>query len=1190
MFSNRFILFFYFLFFVGITACTNEPSGLFKRISSSHSGIHFNNRIIENDSLNPIDLEFLYNGGGVAVGDFNNDGLSDLYFTASTGSNRLYMNEGDFKFKDITGVAGVTGEGRWSNGASAIDINNDGWKDIYVSAAIKKDPEQRKNLLYINQGVDKNNIPVFKEMAAEYHLADTSHSVQAAFFDYDNDGDLDMYLATTKPAGRNAAQFYNKNVADPATDDFDKLFRNDWNDAAQHPVFTDVTRQCGIGVHGFALGLAVADINKDGWKDIYVANDFFTSDELYINNRNGTFTNKPDQYFKHTSLNAMGTDIADMNNDGLADIITVDMNPEDNFRKKKNMNSANYYVYQNMINGNYALQYVRNTLQLNQGPAMRTMDSIGEPVFSEIGFFAGVAETDWSWNPNLADFDNDGYRDMIITNGYPRDVTDHDFGAFRQKASPAVTKQQLINQMPQIKIPNYAFRNNGALQFENVTRQWGLSEPGFSSGAVYADLDNDGDLDYVINNINEEAFVYKNTLNTKEHTAANFLQVQCRGDKKNVNGLGAVITLYYNGQQQVYEHSPYRGYLSTISDIAHFGMGKITKVDSLVIVWPGNRKQVIRNVNVNQLVQADMQNASSYVSPQSIIAADNLFTDITPDAGITYRHSEMDFVDFNYQRLLPHKFSQYGPALAAGDADGNGLDDIVTGGNTISDAVVLLQQSNGKFIQQKLPAATGKDARSPETMGILLFDADNDGDNDMYMASGSSEFTPGTKNYQDRLYVNQGKGKFKIDEQAIPLNYTSKSCLKAADYDHDGDLDLLVGGRVLPGKYPQPVSSIILRNDSKAGEVKFTDVTADVAKAFTGIGLVCDALWTDFDNDGWEDIIVAGEWMPLTFLKNNQGKFERLKNSGIEQHKGWWNSLVAGDFDNDGDMDYIAGNLGQNSFYQATAQNPMRIYGKDFDKNGGYDMITTMYLKDEQGVRKEFPAQNRDEIMEQLPGLKKRFLTYKSFGKATVHDMFLKEELQDALVLEANNVKSCFIKNMGNGKFECHPLPVQAQLAPLYGMVADDFSGDGNLDVVINGNDFGTEVSTGRCDALNGLVLLGDGAGNFAAQSILQSGIFIPGDGKALIGLQQAGGHCLLAASQNQNALKVFRLKKNSRLIALQPDELYAIIHLQNGKSRKAEFSYGNSFLSQSSRFITMNEAMESIEIFNRKGQSRLIK
>ncbi|HRO45767.1 VCBS repeat-containing protein [Agriterribacter sp.] len=1176
-------------FSILLSACRQEQKML-KKIPAARSGIHFNNIVIENDSINPIDLEYLYNGGGVAAGDFNNDGLPDLYFTASTTFNKLYLNEGDLRFSDITETAGVAGEGIWSNAASVVDINNDGWKDIYVCATIKKDPMKRKNLLYINQGLNANNIPVFKEMAESYGLADTAYAVHAAFFDFDNDGDLDMYLANTRLAGRNSALFFNDNTGDTLRDDYDKLFRNDWNGAVQHPVFTDITADAGIGAHGFALGLAVADINNDGWKDIYVANDFLSNDELYINNKNGTFTNMRDRYFKHTSQNAMGTDIADINNDGLADVITVDMNPEDNFRKKKNMGSANYFLYQQMRSGHYALQYVRNTLQLNQGPSIGNNDTIGEPVFSEIGFYAGVAETDWSWNPSLADFDNDGYRDIIITNGYPRDVTDHDFSAYRQKASPSTTRQQLIDQIPQIKIANYVFRNTNGLQFENVTGQWGLDEPGFSSGAVYVDLDSDGDLDYVINNINEKASVYENTLNGKTRISANFLQVKFKGGEKNRNGLGAIAAIYYNnGHKQVYENTPYRGYLSTVNDIAHFGLGKTAVIDSLVVSWPGGYKQILKQIAANQVLEVNIRDAAPYTPPADRIARDHLFTDITNESGIHYRHGEVDFVDFNYQRLLPHKLSQYGPPLAAGDVYGNGLDAIVIGGNTVMDPAVLAQQPNGTFLKHILPAATVPDARKPETMGMLLFDADNDGDLDIYMASGSSEFTPDTKNYQDRFYINQGNGKFTIAEDVIPVNYSSKSCVKAADYDHDGDLDLFIGGRVLPGKYPQPVSSIILRNDSGPGTVKFTDVTGEVAHALIDIGLVCDALWTDFDNDGWEDLVIAGEWMPLVFLKNNRGKFKRLTDSGIEQHKGWWSSLVAGDFDNDGDMDYMAGNLGENSFYRAGAAHPVRIYGKDFDKNGGYDIITTVYLKDEQGIRKEFPAQNRDEMMEQLPGLKKRFITYKSFGKATVHDMFTKEELQDALVLEANNMKSCFIKNMGNGKFECHPLPAQAQLAPLYGMVADDFNGDGNLDVVMNGNDFGTEVSTGRYDALNGLVLLGDGNGNFSAQTILQSGIFIPGDGKALVRLRQAGSHYLLAASQNQNLLKIFRQKKDNRLIALQPGELYVIVHLKNGKSRKVEFSYGDSFLSQSARFIAMNEAMESIAFFDREGQCRLI-
>ena len=524
----RFTLFIFLLF---ILSC-NKPNTLFIQLSSSQTGISFNNAITENDSINPLDLEFLYNGGGVAVGDFNNDGLPDLYFTASTTSNKLYLNEGNLKFKDVTSVAKVDGEGEWSNAASVIDINNDGLEDIYVCTTIKEQPQQRRNLLYINQGLDKNKIPVFKEMATEYGLADTSWSVQAAFFDYDNDGDLDMYLVTTKLAQRQSASF-NSNTIKNSDADVDKLYRNDWNPVLKHPVFTDVSKQAGINEHGFGLGVAIADINNDGWKDVYVTNDFYGSDHLYINNRNGTFTDEVKQYFKHTSQNAMGNDIADINNDGLPDIVAVDMNPEDNYRKQKNMGSNNYFIEQNMLNENLELQYVRNTLQLNLGNAVGENDSITHPVFADIGFYAGVAQTDWSWNPSLADFDNDGYKDLIITNGYPRDVTDHDFAAYRNKAQNLASKQEIIDQIPQIKISNYAYKNPGNLKFENVTQQWGMNEPSFSNGAVYVDLDNDGDLDYVVNNINDKAFVYENTTNTKNKINKNYLEIQFNGGNKN---------------------------------------------------------------------------------------------------------------------------------------------------------------------------------------------------------------------------------------------------------------------------------------------------------------------------------------------------------------------------------------------------------------------------------------------------------------------------------------------------------------------------------------------------------------------------------------------------------------------------------------------------------------------------------
>ena len=1172
------------------SSCKQNPT-LFKNIPSDKSGIEFVNTVIENDSVNPIDLEFLYNGGGIAVGDFDNNGLADLYFTASTTSNKLYLNRDNLSFEDVTATAQVEGEGRWANAASVVDINNDGWDDIYICATLKKNPDDRKNVLYINQGLNANKIPVFKEMAAEYNLADTSHSVHAAFFDYDNDGDLDMYLATTKPAGRNATQF-SSNYADTLKIDIDKLYRNDWVDSVKHPVFTDVSKQAGLTEIGFALGLAVADLNKDGWKDVYVTNDFFTSDHVYINNGNGTFTDKAKEYFKHTSQNAMGNDIADFNNDGLADVLAVDMNPEDYYRKQKNMGGNNYFVYQNMLYGEFHFQYVRNTLQLNQGPRINSNDSIGEPAFSDISFYAGVAETDWSWNASIADFDNDGNKDIIITNGYPRDVTDHDFAAFRKISASYISKKELIDEIPQIRIPNYAFQNAGGLKFKNVTREWGLDQPTFSDGAVYVDLDNDGDLDYAINNINEKALLYENTTNSKKKQTTNFIQVKFEGDAKNRNGLGAFAEIYYDRNKvQVYENFPFRGYLSTVNDILHFGLGNTAKIDSLVVIWPDGKKQVIKNPAINQLVTVNIKNARpSSAFNKATTATTNLFTDITSSIGIKYRHFENDVIDFDRERLLPHKLSQYGPGVAAGDIDGNGLDDLVLGGNNALQPTLLLQQTDGTFLEKQMPDPPGKDIRKPENMALLLFDADSDKDLDLYMVSGSNEFYPNTKNYQDRLFINDGTGNFTWNEAALPVNYSSKSCVKGADFDKDGDLDLFVGGRVLPGKYPKAVNSFIYRNDSRNGNIKFTDVTEQIAPNLLNIGLVCDGLWTDFDNDGWIDLIVTGEWMPIGFFKNTNGVLKNISaGSNINSQTGWWNSIAGGDFDNDGDVDYIAGNLGENSFYRGNEKYPVSLYAKDFDNNQSIDPIITLYLKDQEGKPEEFIAHNRDDINNQLPGLKKRFLTYKDFGKADFNDVFNDSERKGVLHLSANNFKSSFIRNLGNGKFEMVALPEQAQLAPIYGMVIDDYNSDGNLDVALTGNDYGTEVSTGRYDAFNGLLLLGNGKGGFSPQTILQSGLYIPGDGKALVKLKGVQGHYLLAASQNNGPLKIFRKKQAARLVSLQPDDEYAIFYFRNGSRRKEEFYYGSSFLSQSSRYLQLGQGIQKAEIKSAGNKTRTL-
>ncbi len=1186
------------LFFYSLFISCNNSNSLFKKIDPSHSGIHFNNTIEENDSINPIDMEFLYNGGGVAVGDFNKDGLADLYFTASTSSNKLYLNKGNLSFTDITDKSGVSGEGRWCNAASVVDINQDGLDDLYICASIKKNPAERKNLLYVNQGVNKEGIPIFKESADAYNLADTSLSVHAAFFDYDNDGDLDMYLLTTKLAQRDAVQFINDNWGDTAKNDYDKLFRNDWNDSLQHPVYTDVSIEAGIKHHGYGLGIAIADLNKDGWKDIYVTNDFYGSDHCYMNNKNGSFSEKLKPIFKHTSQNAMGNDIADLNNDGLADIISVDMNPEDNFRKKKNMNGNNYFIYQNMMTGYYMLQYVRNTLQLNQGPVINSNDSIGDPVFSDISFMTGIAETDWSWNPSIADFNNDGFRDIIITNGYPRDVTDHDFAAFRQNSKPNTSKKELIDHMPIIKVPNYAFVNNGydsinqsGIGFSKVSSDWGLEQASFSNGAVYVDLDNDGDLDYIINNINEKAFLYENTTNSMQKINKNFLAITFKGEAQNRDGIGAIATIYYaKNKLQVYENSPYRGYLSTVDKKAFFGLDSIKKIDSLVILWGNGKKQLLTNIASNQNLTVDIHNANNSVDYSSTIATNHFFTDITHAVGIEYINRDQDYNDFNDQILLPHKLSEYGPALASGDIDGNGLDDIIVGGSGDFQASFIFQQKNGQFISKPLPLNLVSDARRPENSGILLFDADKDGDLDLYFASGSNQFIADTKNYQDQFYTNDGKGNFSFNETSFPKNYTSKSCVKAADFDNDGDLDLFFGGRVIPGKYPLPVSSFIYRNDTKNGQIQFTDITKTIAPELINIGLACDALWTDFNNDGKLDLILAGEWMPLQFFTNIGGKFKNTSaESGINTELGWWNSITGGDFDNDGDIDYIAGNLGLNSFYRASKKFPVSIYAKDFDKNNRLDIITTVFLPDENGNKKEFTAQNRDEQIEQIPSLKKRFLTYKEFGKAGFEDIFKKEELKDVYKLQANNFTSSYIENLGSGKFKLHALPTMAQLAPLYGIVVDDFNQDGNLDAAINGNDFGTEVGNGRYDALNGLVVLGDGKGNFSALSILASGLYIPGNGKALIKCRSFKNDYFMVASQNNGPLKIFKQKTKESLVILKQEDRFIKYTLQNGQQRKEEQYFGNSYFSQSAPFITRNKQIKKIEITNYKGIKRII-
>jgi hypothetical protein len=1106
----------------------NTKQTLFKRVSSSHSGITFNNEIPENDSINIMDLENVYNGGGVGVGDFNNDGLQDLYFTGNVVSCKLYLNKGNFTFDDITGIANVGGQGKWARGVSVVDINNDGLQDIYVSATLLKDSAKRENILYINQGLNKDGIPVFKDLAKEYGLNDRSHTTQTAFFDYDNDGDLDAYMAVNEIIKADHPATFRQVLNNGQHPNTDKLFRNDFDSVKGHPVFTNVSREAGVLMEGYAHSVTICDINLDGWKDIYVANDYLSDNILYINNHNGTFTNRVKEYFKHTAANAMGADVVDINNDGLSDIVELDMNPEDNYRKKTMLPAGNY---QNNLNNDYyghQYQYVRNNLQLNMGVPANAPDSLRHPLFSEIGFYSGIAETDWSWTPLIADFDGDGNRDIIVTNGFPKDVTDRDFVVYRNTAFAMNEKKPLLAKIPEVKISNYAYKNGGDLRFSNVTNEWGLDLPTFSNGAATADLDNDGDLDIVINNINDEALVYENTSAAAKDKANHYLEVKLEGTASNKDAFGSWVKIFYNnGKSQVYETNPVRGYLSSIQNTTYFGVGNTSVIDSLIVIWPNNKIQKLHDIKADQILPVRYTDALPDYLWKSNDSVASWFNDVTKETGLVFDHNEEDVNDFAVQKLLPHKLSQYGPAMAVGDINSDGNDDLLIGGNTLQPATVFLQKANGEFEKKNLlPADAGIVC---DDMGLLLFDADNDHDLDLYVSSGGSRFAASAANYQDRLYVNDGKGNFVLSNFSLPVNHTSKSCVRAADIDKDGDLDLFIGGRCLPDRYPQPVSSIILRNDSKTGDIKFTDVTTNIAPSLTNIGLVCDALFTDYNNDGWPDLMLAGEWMPIIFLKNENGHFvNETAASGISNKTGWWNSLAAGDFDNDGDMDYVAGNLGLNSYFAASDAYPLNNYLADFDNNGKWESITTKFIKDAKGELKEYPVSSRDEIVDQLPSIKKNLLSYASFANTTIDNLFRKEVFSKAYKSTANWLSTSLIKNIGNGKFEMHALPALAQMAPVYGMQTADFNNDGNLDLMLAGNDYGTEVFNGRLDAGNGMILKGDGNGNFVPVPPDQSGFFVTGNAKSMVSILDKNRRLLFVTAENRGNTKCFASNRKS--------------------------------------------------------------
>ncbi|MEJ8840916.1 VCBS repeat-containing protein [Lacibacter sp. H375] len=1068
--------------------------------------------------MNIIDQENIYNGGGIGIADFNNDGLQDIYFTGNMISNKLYLNKGKMQFDDITTIAKVEGEGKWSRGVSIIDINDDGLQDIYISCTMLSDSLKRENILYVNQGNSNKGLPVFKNLAREYGLADNSYTTQSAFFDYDNDGDLDVYMTVNMFAKRDNGNAYRpilKNGEHPNTD---KLYRNDWDSAKHHPVFVDVSRKAGVLQEGYGHSVTICDLNLDGWKDVFVANDYLSENILYINNRNGTFTNHSSEYFKHTAYNAMGADVVDINNDGLSDVIELDMNPEDNYRKKMMLNSGNYQSYINNTYYGFQYQYVRNMLHVNMGLVNDGGDSTKRPVFAETGFYSGIAETDWSWAPLVADFDNDGLRDIIITNGFPRDVTDHDFMVYRNSTFALNDRKKLLAMIPQVKIENYAYRNTGNIRFENVGLKWGFNEPSFSNGAATADLDIDGDLDVVINNINDKAFLYENKLNNSENKLKHFLAVKLKSPAPNRNAYGAWVTIYYGINKQVYEVNPVRGYLSSNELMAWFGLDSINHVDSVEVIWPDNTKQVQYNVVANKTLVIDKsQNREVFNWKRPDESA--MFTEVSNQLQVNYQHQPKDFNDYNIQKLLPHKLSEIGPVIATGDINGDELEDFVVSGN--NNIRLFFQQESGQFKTDSLLIEhTSTDA------DLLLFDADNDADLDLYVCRGGYEQPSGSSYYTDALFLNNGQGKFLASIDSLPSVPISKSCVRAADFDKDGDIDLFLGGRVEPGNYPKAVSSIILRNDTRQGRVKYTDITASVAPVLQKVGLVCDAVWNDFNKDGEVDLVVVGEWMPITFFANKGGKFvDVTKSTGLNNQSGWWNCIKAADLDKDGDVDFVAGNTGLNSFFTFNENSPVNNYYNDFDKNGRFEFVTTKYLKNKKGILQEFIANGRDDVMDQIPALKKRYLSYSSFADAALKDIFLAEQWKGVEQHTASYFKTVVIRNNGNGVFRFEELPWQAQLSAVKDICIDDFDKDGIKDIVLTGNDFSFEVVHGRLDAFNGLFLQGLLTGGYRSLSLNESGLYIPMAGAKLRQLKTASGLSLLIASQYNGDLKVF--KKN---------------------------------------------------------------
>ncbi|WP_298487879.1 VCBS repeat-containing protein [uncultured Maribacter sp.] len=1104
----------YFLFFILLMGCspkkadkdseyTSPKSPLFTLINPTHSGINFNNQVEENYTNFFAIFQNVYNGGGVAIGDINNDGLSDIYFTGNEVKNKLYLNKGDFRFEDITESAGVADDNGWCNGVVMADVNGDGLLDIYISkGGPKSDTQNRENSLFINNGD-----LTFNERSKEFGLNDNGYSMMASFFDMDNDNDLDMYLINRPDEFFLDYKKVLKGKKEENDLYRDKLFLNDKGK------FKEIGLKAGIKNNfSFGLGVSTTDINNDGLIDIYVSNDYLENDYLYINQGNHTFKESIKEYTNHTSFYAMGLDVVDINNDGLEDIIELDMTSEDYYRSKTTMASMNIPLFKNLQESGFHTQYMHNTLQLNQGNGF----------FSEIGQLAGIDKTDWSWACLGSDFDNDGYRDLFVTNGYRRDVWDKDVKSFfnRYMKSKTVRKRSneenaayIINLYKPNKIPNYIYKNNGDLTFSKKTKDWGLNKKSFSNGAAVGDLDNDGDLDLVVNNLEGKAFLYKNRADKLKN---NYIKIKLKGPTKNVLGLGSKIKIYYGKEIQYHEFKTVRGYLSSVEPTIHFGLGKNKKIDSLQVEWKDGKFTRIKSLKVNQTITLNYNSAKQNNSSKKQDKSPLLFVDKTDEKiKDPFKHVENEYDDYKDQILLPHKLSQNGPCISVGDINGDDLEDFFIGGAMGQAGATYTQNINGEFIKLKQPQIH-KDKKH-EDVGAVFFDADGDNDLDLYVVSGGNELTDIPNYFQDRLYYNNGQGKF-LKSSGIPLIQSSGSCAVPIDFDSDGDLDLFVAGRVLPNKYPAAPNSYFLENNK--GE--FLDVTKTIAPEIANIGMVSSATAADVDNDGVKELIIVGEWMPLTIFKKENNSWKNVTSKyNLSKTAGWWNKIIPFDYDGDGDMDFVAGNLGLNYKFKASEKKPFFVYANDFDDNGTNDIFLAKYNNDT-----IVPVRGIDCSSQQIPGLTQKFRTYDQFAKSNLQNILGEEKTNEALKYEAHLFSSVILKNDG-GKFSIIPLPKEAQFSVANGIVANDFNKDGILDLLIAGNKFDAEVETTRADASPGVFMIGKKDGTFKTTKPFESGFFVPYNVKdiQLIKNKKTGETGVIIAINNEE-VKYFKINK----------------------------------------------------------------